>query len=391
MINNLDNESKRRVLLAYIIFIGNGMLAVSVGSLLPFIRAARGISYELAGFMVSLHSCGNLFACFITGMLPGIVGKKNSILIMNAFLAISYALILVGGPNWLVAVAFFCMGMARGASSNFLNPYINNIAPGNAQILNGLHAMFCIGALIFPIIVMLITSVSESAWIYACVFMVIMGIISWLLYHKLPVDEAGTVVVKKEKNYGFFKEKLFYVIFACLFFYLCAEQGIIGWMVSYFKDTGLLREPFASASATIQWTMMLAGRLLTAYLSTKIDKKKMLPVMGISLVIFFVILLVAKTPALIVLGIMGVGFSMAGIYPTVVSFGGNLIKDYPLGWSYLLTSASLGSIIMPSVIGKVAETAGIATGISTIIFAVFVELIALFVLVRFIKKQEQAA
>lgn len=371
------------------------MVAVSIGSLLPFIRDARMLSYAFTGLLVSLHSVGNLVASFVAGVLPLALGKKKSILLMNAFLAITYIIILIEGPTWLLAVAFFCSGLARGASSNFLNPYITSIAPGEASVINGLHASFCIGALIFPVIIMIITGKDPNAWVYACVFLIIIGIISWLLYVKLPVDndkvvtkKAQSTELEKENDFGFLKDKLFYLILACLFFYLCAEQGVIGWMVSYFKDTGFLKEPFASATATIQWTMMLVGRLLTAYLSTVIDKRKLLPFMGVGIVGFFILLLTARSTVLIVIGIMGFGLSMAGIYPTVVSFAANIILDYPLGWSTMLTCASCGSILMPSIIGMVAEKMGIAYGMSTIVVAVCIELVALFVLIKATKNHK---
>ena len=80
---------------------------------------------------------------------------------------------------------------------------------------------------------------------------------------------------------------------------------------------------------------------------------------------------------MIAAGIMGFGFSMAGIYPTTVSFAGFMIQKYRLAWSYMLTMASLGSIIMPVVIGKIAEQAGIISGMGTVAVVVVIDLILL--------------
>lgn len=71
---------------------------------------------------------------------------------------------------------------------------------------------------------------------------------------------------------------------------------------------------------------------------------------------------------------MGFGYSMAGIYPTTVSVGGRIIKQYDMAWSFMLTMASLGSILMPSIIGKIAEHAGIFYGMSSIVVVVFIDL-----------------
>ena len=384
-----DTRKKKQFLCSYGVFIMNGMLALSIGSLLPFIRDERGLDYAFCGMIVSLHSVGNLIASFAAGMLPIAIGKKKSILFFNAFFAIAYILIIMGGNKWFLALAFFLTGLARGATSNFCNTAINGLAPGSVGLINGLHAMFSIGAFLFPILLTVLTNTKTENWVYAASFMHVMGTLSWILYFVHPIDQDR--VVKKQNgeiNWEFFREPLFYMCILTLFFYLCVEQGVIGWMITYFKDTNLLPESLSQITASVLWVMILAGRLLTAWLSGKCRKENLLVVMGIGLVGFFLLLLFSRSTPLIILGIMGFGFSMAGIYPTTVSFAGTLIEKYPMAWSYILTLASFGSILMPSVIGKIAETAGIYYGMSSIVAVVIIDMILIFTLVRYIKKHK---
>lgn len=280
--------------ICYCVFIFNGMLALSIGSLLPFIREARGLDYTLSGILVSLHSVGNLISSFFAGAFAVKLGRKKSILMFNACYAI-------------IPVKDFAVGKSK----------------------------------------------------------------------------------KVGANYGFFKEPLFYLVIVSLFFYLCAEQGVIGWLVTYFKDTGLLEGGVSQMMASIQWIMILAGRLTTVWLSTKVKKENFLPFMGAGLVVFFILLIFSRTTALIVLGIMGFGFSMAGIYPTIVSCAGNMIQKYPLAWSFILTSASIGSIAMPAIIGKIAETAGIYSGMSSVAVVVIIDFICILALVTYMKRAKK--
>jgi fucose permease len=87
------------------------------------------------------------------------------------------------------------------------------------------------------------------------------------------------------------------------------------------------------------------------------------------------------------LGIVGFGYSMAGIYPTTVSFAGGILEKYPMSWSFILTTASFGSIIMPSIIGKIAETAGIAVGMSSVALVVAVDMVFIIVLCAYTAKR----
>ena len=370
---------------------------------------------------------------------------------------------------------------------------INNLAPGQAWILNGLHAMFSVGAFLFPIFLTVLTAGAVGRWRIACVFMLAMGILSWLLYRAMPVDEMpqlmekvhrdgeregaesgnrentdridggrenadrvncgrenadridggrenadrincgrenadridggrenadrinsrenvnridgdreseegkvsgrktedSTSVGKDGKRSGsFFGEPMFILCTATLFFYLCVEQGVIGWLVTYFKDTGLLNPSLSQIMASVQWVMILAGRLTTAYLSTRLEKTKLLRVMGIGLIVFFLVLITGRTTPQIVIGIMGFGYSMAGIYPTTVSFAGKLIQKYPLSWSFMLTIASLGSILMPSVIGRIAESAGIFYGMSSLVVVIVIDMALIIGLTAYRKRKE---
>lgn len=395
-----NQKQNRQFFLSYLVFMVNGMLALSIGSMLPFIRDARGLDYGFCGMIVSLHSVGNLLSSFFAGIVPTFLGKKRSILLFESFFAISFALILFGQNNICLVLAFFMTGLARGAASNYCNAKINALAPGKAWIINGLHAMFSIGAFLFPILLTLITGTNASNWTYACVMMLAVGVLAWFLYWMIPEDEEQkkqrktegngeekkTAAVSENGSWGFLKEPVFYLVIVTLFFYLCAEQGVIGWMITYFKDTELLSPSVSTITASVQWLMILFGRLTVAAVSLKVAKEKLLPVMGVGLVAFFILLIFSRTTFWIMAGIIGFGYSMAGVYPTTVSFAGKLIQKYPMAWSFILTLASLGSIVMPSVIGKIAETAGIAVGMSSVAVVLVIDFICILALCAYSAK-----
>jgi fucose permease len=386
-------DEKKQLCFTYLAFMLNGVLALSIGSLLPFIREAKGLNYAFAGLIVSLHSVGNLFSSFASGTLSVFLGRKKSILLFNACYAVAYVMILFGNGNLMLALAFLMTGLARGASSNFGNYTVNSIAPGRAGFLNALHAMFSIGAFSFPILLTVLTRTNADGWVYACYFMIAMGVLSWILYFMVPISEPVKEKSEKKKNdsgVGFFKEPLFYLCTFTLFFYLCAEQGVIGWLITYFVDTQLLSDALSQLMASVLWVMILAGRLTAAALSGKVEKQKLLLVMGIGFVGFFFWLLFSKSTVPIIIGIMGFGYSMAGIYPTTVSFCGRLIQKYSMAWSFILTLASFGSILMPMIIGRIAESAGIAYGMSSIVVVVLIDLALIVALNFYIRRHREA-
>ena len=149
----------------------------------------------------------------------------------------------------------------------------------------------------------------------------------------------------------------------------------------------MISEGLSQITASVLWVMILAGRLTTVALSGKVKKGTLLRIMGVGLVIFFIVVMTAKTTPVIVFAIMGFGYSMAGIYPTIVSFAGHINRKYPMCWSFMLTMASMGSILMPSIIGKIAEMAGIAAGMSSIVAVVIIDMVFIVCLTGYMRKK----
>lgn len=381
-----DPIKKKQFFYTYGIFVMNGILALSIGALLPFIRESRGLSYAFIGLLVSLHSVGNLFSSFTAGILPLYLGRKKSILLFNASFFLAYLLIVLSPSNLALSLAFILTGMARGATSNFCNQVVNNLATGKAWIFSGLHAMFAIGAFTFPLVVMGITAADSSRWVFALYLLMGIGALNWLLYYLMPLEDDRIQKKTEKGNFSFFKEPLFWLVTLTLFFYLGAEQGVIGWLVTYFVSTGLLSETLSQVMASVLWIMILVGRLGTAYLTKKVSPRKLLLAMGSGLIVFFLLLITSESPAFIVLGIAGFGLSMAGVYPTVVSFAGGLIQKHALSWSFMLTGAALGAILMPALIGAIAEGAGIVYGMSSVGGAVMLNFIFILALLNYVKK-----
>ncbi|MDO5111819.1 MAG: MFS transporter [Clostridia bacterium] len=386
----LTPTQKKQFLFCCIAFAVTGMMALSIGSLLPFIRDDYELSYDFSGMLLSLHSVGNLFSSFFSGMLAFSIGRRKSMLFFSVFMLFAYLILASFSAPFLLAAAFLSSGLARGASSNFTNVTINEAVPGKAWALNVIHAAFAVGALIMPLLVVFCTHNDPAGWKSICFLMIGLSLLCMLLYANIPLSETTAVRQNKARDLSFLKEKSFVLGTAALFCYLCAEQGVIGWLVTYLQDAGILSASLAQTMASVLWLLILTGRLSVAWLSGRYPRSRLLCFMGGGFAFFFAVLLFGRTLPMVLVGIIGFGLSMAGIYPTVVSCSGDLIKREPFAWSVMLPIASLGSILMPSIIGLVADSFGIFAGMSTVSVAVGVTVLLLVLISRENKKKEAA-
>ncbi len=365
--------TKRLFIGCFYTFFVNGGLALILGAILPFMKATYNLNYQTAGLLLSFHSVGNLVSSFTGGILPVYLGRKKSILLFSSMGFLAFLLMTLTGNPFLLLLAFFMTGMNRGAVSNFNNTMINEIATGKGWALNLLHSIFAVGALVSPFIALFFTKNDPDGWIYAALVLAFFCLTELIVYGRMQIPNNVPLPKERKKaDLGFLKNKYFLTASGILFSYMCAEQAINGWLVTYFKDSGIMSGNLAQSMASLLWLTILIGRLICAYLSSKIKKSRLLLLNAFGYLIFFIVLLFSRTMAPAVTGIIGVGFFMAGLCPTTMASVGEIIKEYPLALSFLLTFSGLGAVLMPAIIGSVADTVGILGGMSVVIIAVVI-------------------
>ena len=82
---------------------------------------------------------------------------------------------------------------------------------------------------------------------------------------------------------------------------------------------------------------------------------------------------------LIILGIILVGLFMATIYTIALSRASRSVRGNDLGVSVMIFTSSTGAIITPSIVGLIAEKAGIQAGMGVVVVVTFMLLVAILV------------
>lgn len=378
--SQLDRDEKYILNCCFYVFAVNGLYSMILGSILPLISGEYGLNDTVSGILISSHQVGNLIAGFIAGILPLYLGRKNSIMFLSSFVVIGFSIMIFTGNPILLITGFLFTGLSRGSISNFNNTTVNNVTNSNPAALNFLHSIFAIGALTSPFLVIISTKIAgDIGWKIAAGVIIVLCLISILLFSRMKLEEPKVKTEKKiEKSrmsYGFFKDRGFWISSGILFFYLCAEATINGWIVKYFVDSNIMTIEYAQMLASLLWVVILAGRLTCAFLGDRISKKVLLLITSSGTAAFYLLLLSTSNLRIITIAIMGLGFSMAGIYPTTVSTVGNIIKSYPMAMGVLLVLGGVGAILMPIITGALADAFGIFAGMGAIVVAIILMLV----------------
>lgn len=365
------NQNQRYILICcFFVFAVNGLYSMILGPLLPTISKVYNLSNTLSGGLLSAHQAGTLIAGFLAGILPVYLGRKRSIILLCTFVIIGFAIVIITGNPILLLLSFLFTGLSRGSISNFNNSVVNEVSGSSPSALSLLHSVFAVGAILAPFLVITTNSLArDQGWRLALICIIILAIISMLLFSRMKL-EGTTSRRKKALAYDFLRDKHFLIGAGILFFYLCTEATITGWLVKYFVDTDMLTNAYAQMLNSLLWVVILAGRLTTFFIGDRFKKSTLLIMTSIGTILFYALLLTTTNLVSITIAIMGLGFSMASIYPTTVATVGNTLKQYPLAMGVLLMIGGIGSIIMPTVTGALADAYGIWAGMSAIIVTI---------------------
>lgn len=371
--SKLAKDERYIILCCFFVFAVNGLYGMILGSLLPLISAEYHLTDMMSGTLLSVHSVGNLVSGFLAGILPVYLGRKKSIMFLCSFVTLGFLLMILTGNPGILLLAFLFTGISRGSIANFNNGMVNEVSDSSPSALGFLHSIFAVGALLAPYLVIISVKImGNEGWKLSAAVIIALTIISNILFSRMKIKEKPKTKEKEGKkaiSYDFLKLKVFWINAGILFFYLCAESAINGFMVKYFVDTEIMSLRYAQVLASLLWIAILIGRLFITYLGDRVPKQMIQVVATISTTAFYVLLLSSRNQLAITFAIFGVGLSMAGIYPTTVSSVGQILKVYPMAMGVLLVLGQIGAIVMPIFTGALSDKLGIMAGMSAIIVA----------------------
>lgn len=357
-------QKKRLSRLGTMAFFLSGICAISSGVVVSILQEQYGFSYEVTGMLISLMSIGNLAASFAAGVLPAKIGARNTVLILCSGYTIGYLAMGICGTIPLLMTAFLLLGLAKGCTLNNCTVLVGNNSPDKTKGLNIMHACYAFGALLGPVLITAALQVHAKA---PAILLAAFGAAVWLVFVAAKLPGRAKTTEKKpagaeqvSEGRAFLRQKKFWLLTCLLFCQIAAEGSVTGWLVTYYKGNGLLSGALSTYTVTVMWGATLIARLMIAFVFPIRNRFRTLAVMGAGCTVLYIALLLSKSGTAALLFLFLFAFSMAGVNPTVVAGAGNMLSAASMG--VMLPIAGAGAIIMPWIIGIVAERVSLQAG-----------------------------
>jgi len=355
------------------------MAVLVIGAILPSIITEAGISFLAAGSLLSGMAIGNLSASFLFPVLVSWLGRKRAIFFITLCAPVCLFILSILPPFPIMYSVMLIYGLVRGSITILNNSAVNDIYGSKATgKLNLLHCFFAVGAFLAPFLTAVLMKLGFN-WRHVLYLILILTAATAALYGTMDdtlLNETSNRINKDKgkkdsQDRSFLKSYSFYGIAFILFFYLGLENCINGWFVTYLQNTNVMSTTYATALVSFTWLVIMAGRLICAALSKKLDKSTIILILSLGSAACFFLLISTKNLTLITAALLGLGFFLSGIYPTCIANAGPMIKGSTLGMSVLTAISAMGGIITPQIIGGIADRIGIVGSIGVLNINVF--------------------
>lgn len=354
----------------FVAFITLGFTTAAIGPTLPKLANHLHIDLSAISNLLFFHSLGFLLVSFRGGNWYD--RWRGHRLMAIAVLAMATAMLLVPlMPSlWALIVVVLFLGAAEGLVDTGGNTLIvwvhgSRVAP----FLNGLHFFYGVGAFLSPIIVaQTLTLTDDLAAPYWTLGLLVLPAAVLLMSSASPPIQSHAVEQTSEPiNY---RLVLLIALFLCL--YVGAEVSFGSWIYSFVLQMNLSNEKLAAYLTSLFWGSLTVGRLLAVPIAARLKPRLILLADLIGCLLSLMVALVwSQVFAAVFIATLGLGLSMASIFPSVFALAENRLKISGQVTGFFLVGASLGAMVLPWMVGQLFEK----IGARVLLFSVLAELI----------------
>lgn len=335
-----------------------GVVLASLGPTLPGLAAHTGSEIGEISFLFVARSFGTLLGALLAGRLfdrrPGHPILFTTLLVMALMLFLAPLLPWL----WVLALVLLLLGLGEGTidvGANTLLVWIHREKIG--PFMNGLHFFFGAGAFLSPIIVAeALRRTGDITLAYWALAVLIAPVALWFL--RLP---GPAILAADGDDNGGGRQDPWLVAIVGLFLaiYVGAEVSFGGWIFTYVTALGLAGEATAAYLTSAFWGAFTLGRLLSIPLAARWQPRTILVAdLGGALLSLGVLLVWPHSLTAAWIGTVGMGATLAAIFPTTLSLAGRRMAINGRVTSWFFVGASLGAMTIPWLVGQLFAAAG---------------------------------
>jgi MFS transporter, FHS family, glucose/mannose:H+ symporter len=341
-----------------------GIVMAVLGTLfgLPAMRERLKIDLAQQGNVFLFLYVGILLATLVAGPVIDSIGNKVILVTSAALVASGMAGFAYAHSFGSAAMPAVLLGLGGGGLNTSTNALVSNLyGEDRGPMLNVLGIFYGIGALGIP----LLAAVTAGHFPIAPQLLICAGLAGAcaLLFLGVQFPEASGAqslswreVVEVARFPGVLMLGLL------LFCESGNEASIGGWTSTYATEMGL-----GARTATLilagYWAALMVGRLLVARMLKVVGKRQLVLGSGLGALAGSAVLLTSRSEATLVAGVLLIGLSYAGVFPTALAIAGDTYRKMTgTVFGLLFAIALVGGMSFPWAVGQISQGLGVRYG-----------------------------
>lgn len=365
----------------YLAFILLGLtVAVEGPTLLKLAEHTSSALDEISSLFL-FSSLGYLIGSYVGGRIYDRVPGHRFMASILVFLGIMVAIVPLTTTRWALFTIVLVLGLFKGAldvGCNTLLLWVHDETVG--PFMNGLHAFFGVGAVIAPLVVARVLSLTgDIYWVYWLFAILCLPLGVWIW--SLPSPASRAVPAQHESTS--FPLLPVLVMVLCFVLYVGGEAGYGAWIYTYAFTLNFGNEITAAYLTSVFWGSFTVGRLIGIWISTLAKPLTILYLDFVGCVISIgVILLFPQSNIMLWIGTVLFGLSQASIFPTFLTLAEERMHVTGTIAGLFLVGAGIGGMILPWLIGQGFTQVGAGAMMVMIFVSVMLNWLILLVFTR---------
>jgi fucose permease len=348
-------------------------VSLTAAALLPFsFFIAYGVVSIPAGFWVERFTEKPVM---ITAFLAGAIGSLSFALLPTYHVAVGSLFVMGAGMATLQVAINPLLRVAGGEEHFAFNSAFAQLIFGTASFASPRIYSYLVENLGKPsrhynVLLRTLEKLTPPTlpwasmyWIFAVVAVVMIVVLGSLRFPKVErtTDEtAGSL-----EMYGsLLRKPMVWAFFLCVFAYVGCEQGTADWMSKFLAQYHGY-DPHTTGATAVSWFwgMLTTGCFIGMGLLKLFDSRRVL--IGFSVGALMCLTAALFGPARVsVIAFPAIGLFASIMWPVLVSLALNSVSEHHGPFAGILSTGIMGGAVMPVVIGRIGDYAGLRSGVA---------------------------
>ncbi|MHB1484057.1 MAG: MFS transporter [Saccharofermentanales bacterium] len=357
------------------------------------------------GTLIAAHFAGSLAMPLVFGEIADRIGKRKILIFSSIAFIVFLAAIFLSSDKIILFISIFLIGgffiVIEGIGASVISLY----NPLNIKsVMNFTQTFFCVGCVAGPLIAGFTLRYFEN-WRSVYLLNIVLILILMVLFFNLEDDtkkiksvdagqsgnagqsgDAGgigtkTQIINKKIPFTAILMRNTFILLSTviMLLYVGIEEGFAFWMISYIeKGRSVSNLPIYALSA--YWLFMGIGRFMASIIKKRHNAFLFsgMVVSMISVACIFIFTGAGDISLIMMYALTG--FGLSSIWPLLVADTIGMYPEYSATASgILMTSGSAGAVLIPLIMGVIAQGAGMRYSFVSIFF-MMIMMFALFIL-----------